>query len=48
MPEDVERKLFAANRAIDDVDEAIARMKAALNEVNNAIEAAKERGVWSS
>lgn len=48
MPEDVERRLFAANQKIDEVDEALLRLRAALRLVDEAIESAKERGVWSS
>jgi hypothetical protein len=40
--------LFQANQALDDVDEALARLRVALENVERAFSSARERGVWNS
>jgi uncharacterized protein YukE len=40
--------LFQANQALDDVDEALARLRVALENVEQAFRSARERGAWSS
>lgn len=50
IPEDdtADVHLFRATQALDEVDRALARLRVALQDVDDEIQAAKERGVWSS
>jgi ABC-type transporter Mla subunit MlaD len=48
MPQEVDRHVFRANQAIDQVDAALAALRAALRDVDEAIRSAKERGEWNS
>lgn len=46
--DEVEHRLFEANRAIDQMDEALVELREALAKVHRAMEDAKERGAWNS
>ena len=48
IPEEAEHRFYRANRELDAVDDALARLRTALEDVDDAIRRAKERGAWSS
>lgn len=49
MPADeIERRWLAANQAINDMDRALEELRVAMQKVDAAMQAAKERGAWNS